>query len=576
MKIKQQLYIAGVIAGLFIILSELGVFTALNFRSVNLFRSAHQPHPDIVLLAIDNKSLQAIGRFPWDRKVYADVLAKLQSAKPRLVAFDINFPETQNFESDQAFKTSLDQAQFPVVLATQAVFVEGQQEPQRFVLPLSYFFEQPNVTLGHVNLTKTSDGLAIFFPQALSAENRQVKPLSLEIASRVSNNSAGESTLQTDRLIDFAGPSGTFPTYSVSDLLNDQLPSGALDNKIIFLGPTASDLHDTVLVPVAGNVMAGTEWHANILDNVLLNRGIEVLPVRYAELVGLLLGLILVGIFIFLKTSIKTNITLTLIALVLLPLGSFVMWRAGFALFYLSNVIFITILFIANSFYQWYQTEAEKRQLKRTMQFYFSPSVLNHILKNPDQLKLGGERREVTILFSDIRGFTTITESAEPAILSAILQEYFTEMSEEIFATDGVVEKFIGDAIMAFWGAPLTQADKVDRAVTAALGMMKRLKELQERWAAKNWPFVDIGVGINTGLAMVGNTGSAKRFEYTAIGDTTNVASRLEGLNKEFKTHIIISESTKAQLTIPANLRELGPAQVKGRHEPINIFEVLP
>jgi adenylate cyclase len=200
---------------------------------------------------------------------------------------------------------------------------------------------------------------------------------------------------------------------------------------------------------------------------------------------------------------------------------------------------------------------------------------MDAILKDPEKLKLGGERREVTILFSDIRSFTSMTESLPPQVLTRLLHEYFSEMTEEVLATDGVVDKYIGDAIMAFWGAPIPQPDQANRAVTTALNMIRRLKTLQEKWKEEGYPELDIGIGINLGVATVGNFGSTKRFDYTVIGDAVNAASRIEGLNKQYKSNIIISESTKRQLTLELKTEDLGEVPVKGKEKPIRIFRVL-
>lgn len=205
---------------------------------------------------------------------------------------------------------------------------------------------------------------------------------------------------------------------------------------------------------------------------------------------------------------------------------------------------------------------------------YFSPQIADGIMGNHDKLKLGGERREVSIFFSDIRSFTKLTENLPPQRLTDLMQKYFTEMTAEIEATGGVVDKFIGDAIMAFWGAPVDQLDKADRAVATAIKMINKLKILNEKWQAAGYPAIDIGIGINTGVAIVGNIGSKTRFDYTVIGDDVNVAARLERLNRDYKTNIIISESTKKNLSIPVNTESLGLTRIRGRNKAIKIYKV--
>lgn len=203
---------------------------------------------------------------------------------------------------------------------------------------------------------------------------------------------------------------------------------------------------------------------------------------------------------------------------------------------------------------------------------YFSPQIANGIVNNT--ILLGGERREVSIFFSDIRSFTRLTENLPPQKLTEFMHEYFSEMTAEVEATGGVVDKFIGDAIMAFWGAPIDQLDKADRAVTTAINMIKKLKMLNEKWKKSGFPAVEIGIGINTGVVIVGNLGSRTRFDYTIIGDDVNVAARLERLNLDFKTSIIISESTKRNLSIPVKAESLGSVRVRGKNKPTKIYSV--
>jgi len=216
--------------------------------------------------------------------------------------------------------------------------------------------------------------------------------------------------------------------------------------------------------------------------------------------------------------------------------------------------------------------ETEKQKIRAAFQNYFSPQILEAILREPSRLE--SQRREVTIMFSDIRSFTSLSEKVPPRQLTKMLQEYFDEMTEEVMATEGVVDKFIGDAIMVFWGAPIDQPDHADRAVITAKGMVKRLEKLKTKWASEGLPILDIGIAINLGVVTVGNVGSKRRFDYTLIGDAVNVASRLEGLNKQFNSHIIISESTKRHLSINVETHALGEVHLRGRDEPVTIFEV--
>jgi class 3 adenylate cyclase len=236
-------------------------------------------------------------------------------------------------------------------------------------------------------------------------------------------------------------------------------------------------------------------------------------------------------------------------------------------------VSFVLLLAMAIVYYR--TKEKEKQEIRAAFQHYFSPQILDSILRDPKQLSLGGQRREVTVLFSDIRSFTSITESLAPQQLTRLMQDYFSNMTDAVFATGGIVDKYVGDALLAFWGAPIEQSDQADRAVRAALEMLERLKNLQKTWTENSLPPMDIGIGINLGVATVGNFGSTKRFDYTVIGDVVNAASRLQSLNKENRSHIIISETTRAQLTIPIQTRDLGEVTLKGKEKPLRAFEIL-
>ena len=232
------------------------------------------------------------------------------------------------------------------------------------------------------------------------------------------------------------------------------------------------------------------------------------------------------------------------------------------------------IFFVIFGFFYWSKTEMSKRAMREAFRNYFSPQVLDSILRDHTKIKLGGEPKEMTILFADIRSFTTLTETLSAKELTDLLGEYFTEMTEEIRKTDGVVDKFIGDAIMAFWGAPVDQSDQADRALQSAIGMIKVLKTLNEKWATRGYPKIDIGIGINTGVVTVGNMGSVQRFDYTVIGDDVNVASRLESLNKEFLSNIILSGATHNRLLNQVPLEPLGEIIVKGKTLPVKIYKV--
>jgi adenylate cyclase len=223
-----------------------------------------------------------------------------------------------------------------------------------------------------------------------------------------------------------------------------------------------------------------------------------------------------------------------------------------------------------------YATEGRQKLAIRTMfSRYMSEEVISHLLEHPEKVRLGGERRRLTLFFSDLAGFTSISEGLQPEVVVQLLNEYLSAMTEIILAEQGTVDKYEGDAIMAFWGAPLPLADQAQRATRAALRQQEALTDLNQRFQAKGWPQLHCRIGLHTGEAVVGNLGSRKRFDYTVIGDTVNLASRLEGLNKFYGTAIMASETTVEECRGAIEFQELDRVAVKGREAPVSVFTAL-
>jgi adenylate cyclase len=250
------------------------------------------------------------------------------------------------------------------------------------------------------------------------------------------------------------------------------------------------------------------------------------------------------------------------------------MFRDGYWLNLSQPVLASSFALFGGVAYQYFFEGREKRKMKKLFGQYVSKDVYDQLVANPSLARLGGNRREMTVLFSDIRGFTAVSEHAQPEAIVGMLNEYFTRMVEIVFAHHGTLDKFVGDMVMALFGAPLDDARHADHAVEAALDMVDALKVLNARWQAEGRPALDIGIGINTGPMIAGNIGSNAIMSYTVIGDAVNLGSRLESLNKQYGTRIIISEATRKQLSCACEIRSLGDVVVKGKTEPVAIFEV--
>ena len=402
-------------------------------------------------------------------------------------------------------------------------------------------------------------------------------------------NVEGGHTQMLWSLIHFRGPAflpdmkhRPYPHYSFFDLLysEEQLNAGktpdvdpaAFKDKIVFVGVTAAGLFDVFETPFAGGLMPGIQIHASVADDFLSNRVMrpESRPVRFALVAAFALA---TGLLAALLPAWWAAAAFALVA----ASFAFVATRQ----FAAGNWINLTQPILASSIalfggvgYQYFFEGREKRKMKRLFGQYVSKDVYEQLVDNPDLARLGGQRREMTVLFSDIRGFTTVSEKGQPEEIVAILNEYFTRMVEIVFEHKGTLDKFVGDMVMALFGAPLDDPNHAEHAVDAALKMIRELNVLNRKWAAEGRPSLDIGIGISTGPMIAGNIGSEAIMSYTVIGDSVNLGARLESLNKEYGTRIIISEATRDALPGRYLLRPLGDVVVKGKTRPVAIFEV--
>jgi len=392
-------------------------------------------------------------------------------------------------------------------------------------------------------------------------------------------------------LVDFRGPalladmkSRPYPSYAFFDLLysEEQILAGEKPNvdpamfkdKIVFVGVTASGLYDVFETPFAGGKMPGIQVHAAVADDVLSRRFLA--PASDAARVATVLGVALaVGVLAALLPAWWASAA-TLVLLALFGWAATRLFAGGTWLNVTQPVFASSVALFGGVAYQYFIEGREKRKMKRLFGQYVSKDVYAQLVANPDLARLGGQRRDMTVLFSDIRGFTTLTEKGQPEEIVHMLNEYFTRMVEIVFRHKGTVDKFVGDMVMALFGAPLDDPQHADHAVEAALDMLAELRQLNEKWVADGLNVqVDIGIGVNTGPMIAGNIGSDQIMSYTVIGDAVNLGSRLESLNKQYSTHIIISDETRQRLTGQYVFRPLGDVVVKGKTKPVAIFEVI-
>jgi len=392
-------------------------------------------------------------------------------------------------------------------------------------------------------------------------------------------------------LIDFRGPAllddlktRTYPTYSFFDLeyseeqllakTTPKVDPSVFKDKIVFVGTTASGLLDVFETPFAHGKMPGIQIHAAVADDILSNRFIR--PTSgWVRVVSVVAGALVVGT----SAALLPAWWATLAAFAVMAL------MAWWATFLFTNGVWFNLTqpVLASWFallggvgYQYFFEDREKRRVKQLFGRYVSKDVYAVLMANPGLARLGGQRREMSVLFSDIRGFTTVTERGQPDEIVSMLNEYFSSMVDLVFKHGGTLDKFVGDMVMALYGAPLDDPDHADHAVQTALAMIAELGRLNARWKEQGrFSGLDIGIGINTGPMIAGNIGSEAIMSYTVIGDAVNLGSRLESLNKEFGTRIIISDATRQRLKGDYEFRPLGDVVVKGKTYPVAIFEVV-
>lgn len=375
-------------------------------------------------------------------------------------------------------------------------------------------------------------------------------------------------------LIPYRGFERSFRYISATDVLNDRLKPGELKDKIVLTGTTAPGLKDLRSTPV-GKVFPGVEIHANLIAG-MLDGNIKQKPpyVLAVEVVLLLFTGVALTLLMPLLNPIRVTL-FTVIVLLLVLATNILVWHYGNLVLPLaSGLLMILALFAINMSYGYFTESRIKRQFTDLFGHYVPPELVDKMSEDPKRYSMEGKSQELTVLFSDVRNFTSISEGLEPKELTAFINEYLTAMTRVIRSHHGTLDKYIGDAIMAFWGAPVNDPDHPRNAVISALEMQATAQLLREQFMVRGWPEIRIGVGINTGIMVVGDMGSAVRKAYTVMGDSVNLASRLEGLCKVYGAGIVLSEMTKNMVS-GIVYRELDRVRVKGKDEPVLIYEPL-
>ncbi len=597
-----------------------------------------RPDPSIVIVAVNEKSIGTLkeyyGRPPWTRELMARVVEEAARGGARAVAFDILFPEEDRNDpaGERRFAAAL--GALPVILGAQTGGIdapatglpspwdasgwklEGGPDlgPEPLIAPHSLFAGADSI--GTIQLY-VEEGTAVarrYRTLIPVGGGEWIPSLALSVAATVRSlphegrwsPATGNDRLRIGELAIPVDDQATFAirwqgtrderkdaeaenyTYLDFDRLvaaslqREEAPEAAAEldaqlkqlfaGKIAIVGYTAAGLLDLKATPLSP-ISPGVEIHANALDNLLRGEFNRAADPR------ILLPLLVLSAALFGALAASLHSQAASAGLFALFAGAWLgasplLLRRGLLTAAVGPALAIAATWVTITLVRFVAEQKRSSLLKGTFGRYVSPQVLHYLLENPDKVQLGGERRDLTVLFSDIRGFTSISEANQPEDVVEMLNEYLTRMVEILLSHGGTLDKFIGDAVMGFWNAPVEVADHPRRAVLCAIEMIEETARLRAQWEGEGKAAIRIGIGINTGEAVVGNIGSTRVFSYTVIGDTVNLASRLESKNKDYGTEVIVSESTMARMGEDIPAFYLDEVRVKGKNLPVKIYEI--
>lgn len=554
----------------------------LRFRNL---RGPIVPHPDIAIIAIDDKSIAELGRFPWTRQQYVRLLEQLEVLKPRAVLFDVFFPEAEDAAVDRALAEAIRRSGNVALATTFGFDRQFRVTGSTGSLPE---LEHAAAGLGHINLIPEDDGVNRRNLLQIVSDGKPVPSLGLLAAmltlgeKRFSTEAfqvrLGERGIPVGRddamWINYVGGPGSYPRYSFADVVRGRVDPALLRGKTVFVGATALGVYDMRVTPFHANT-PGVEVHATVADDILSGRYIQRTGLQ--ALFDLAMIVLLGGLSFWLTARLRLQLAIP----VIVGLGaayvglSYWLFLQGQWVSMVYPPLAATVALLVGGGFRYMVLERSAREMRAMFSSYLSSKLVNQLERNPAAARIGGDNREVTVMFTDIKGFTAFSERHKPQVVVERLNEYLAAMVQLIQQHDGTVDKFMGDGILAYWGAPLAQPDHAKRAVACAVAMKQRMAELALQWQQRGLePFVIRG-GIQTGDVVAGNIGSrGKKMEYTVIGDTVNQASRLEGMAKYFGVDFVVGDTTYLKTCDSFRFRRLDRVRVAGKDIPVAIHEL--
>jgi adenylate cyclase len=579
--------------------SAIGLFSHLEYafsdQLMSHLASKRQPDGEVMIIDIDEPSLAQLapihGRYPWPRSVHAEMVEWIARQRPKAILFDILFTDQDALRpDDDAYLAEVAAAQsrlyFPYVklqtdqpavglpLAEYGEALGFRQSPAaspdaRAALLLPYFALDLKGRLGVINFSEESDGIARRYPLYLETDGWRMPSLPAKVAADL-----GYAIPESPQLrLNWQGPALSYPRVSYAEDLSrsePQRPADEFRDKIVILGATATGLHDLRATPME-SLHPAVELIATTLDNLRHGNGLTTVP-RWLPLLLTLLSILPLW-WAFIRGISPLHTGLALLGITLLSIAlAYAMLHRGVVLPLFTPLLFGWSYYGFAALYAYREERRERKRSVRIFSRFLDPRVVNDLVaRGESALTIQPASRRITVLFSDIRGFTTLSEKHSAEEIVALLNDYFSRQVNVIFHHGGTMDKFIGDAIMAFWGAPVDDADQATHAVEAALDMADALMHFKQDLGKHDENF-DVGIGIHTGPGVVGFIGSHNRLDYTAIGDTVNLASRIEGQTKGV-ARILVSADTREHCGEAFDFIDHGFYKVKGRTREVQLFE---
>ena len=557
-----------------------GIFEPFERWMLNyhfLLRGPVTPVSPILIVSIDEDSFDELNmQWPWPRSLHAQLIDQISRGKPAVIGLDILFAEPSSLgpEDDLALGEAIGRAG-NVVLAAGLTLFEGQAFLKQSLNPPIKTIRQHSRGFGPVNFPLEDDAFIRKYALTVSFQGQDLQGFDSLIFREVKKLADSEASAPPQEfMINYRGGPTTFETLSYYRILIGEIPSSYFHDKVVLIGATSPLLHDVYATPVTPiGDMPGVEIHANVLETLL--QGDPITRVPFVTTIGIVL---IAGMFtLWMSNRLHPIYGLAValgvcVAMLLLQHALFVFddlwWEAA------PVPLMVLGCFSSTTLENFLRERREKKWLSQ----YFSPTLVNVITRQDREHRLMPQRRRVTVLFSDIRDFSTLSHHLTPEQTAAFLRDYFTEMTEAVFLHDGMVDKYMGDAIMALYNVPLDQPDHAAQAVRTGLDFHRRLSAISRLLEKQTGEKMDLrcGVGIHTGEAVVGTIGSQQRFEYTAVGETINMGARLERLSKQYGDAIILSEATYREVGNCFPVYYVGEEPIKGHEGLIKIYTIAP